>query len=376
MDLFTYGTLRAKALMAAVAGPGPLDAVPARLSGYAVHAVRGDVVPFIAPQAGAEAEGLLWRGLTPAQMLRLDAYEGAFGYGFQTVTVETAVGPAQAQAYIPPPDVFEGDATWSLDAWEKGHLVPAILAAEELFSHDPLPDYPTLRAMWPMIEARAWSKFRAAGAQALEEENNDFAVSALTPPQGRFFRFQAFEVDHRTFNGGRSGPMRREAFWGIDAAIVLPYDPLRDRVLFVEQARIGPRLRRDRNPWVLEPIAGIVDARETPADAALREAEEEAGLADVTLLDAGSFYVSPGATTDYFYSFVGLCDLPQDQPYRGGLDAEGEDLKLHPMGFSEAIALADQGGIPTGPALFLLNWLARHRDRLRAEAEARGSTAP
>jgi nudix-type nucleoside diphosphatase (YffH/AdpP family) len=304
-------------------------------------------------------------------MARLDAYEGAVGYGVGPVQVETDNGPRTAQAYLPPQGMAAGQGTWSLDDWEAGHLTPAVLAAKELFTLSPLPDHAQLRAMWPMIEARAWSKFRASAAPATRRfvpEPYDFEIETSRPPQGRFFRFQSLDVAHRMFSGASTGQLTREAFIGIDAAVVLPYDPVRDRVLLVEQARIGPKMRQDPNPWMLEPVAGIVDAREDPREAALREAHEEAGLTDIILEAAGSFYVSPGASTDYFYTFVGLCDLPQIEPYLGGLPEEGEDLRLHPMSLNDALELADSGEIATGPALFLLYWILRHRDRLRASS--------
>ena len=369
MDLFVYGTLKSHALMAAVAGPGPMLPVAASLADYAVYPVAGNVVPFIAPIAGGQAQGLVWQDLTAAQMARLDAYEGAFGYGFGPVEVQTAEGVRTVQAYLPPIDMHAGIGEWSLADWEAGHLAPAVLAATELFSLDPLPDHATLRAMWPMIESRAWAKFRASAAPATHRYNpapRDFEVVQADPPQGRFFRFQSTKIAHRCFDGTRSDVLSREVFIGVDAAIILPYDPVRDQVLLVEQVRIGPALRHDPNPWMLEPIAGIVDARETPQQAALREAKEEAGLEDIQLQPAGAFYVSPGATTDYFYAFVGLCDLPQTVPYYGGLPNEGEDIKLHPLSFDDAMDLADSGEVTTGPALYLLYWLLRHRARLRA----------
>ena len=369
MDLFVYGTLKSHSLMAAVAGPGPLTPVPARLHEYAVYPLAGNVVPFIAPTAGGRAEGLVWQGLNAAQMARLDAYEGAFGYSFGPVEVQTDAGPRIAQAYLPHVDMATGVGEWSLADWEAGHLTPAVLAAQELFSLDPMPDYGQLRAMWPMIEARAWAKFRAVAAPATRRFSasaDDFTVVNAEPPAGQFFRFQRTKVSHRQFDGTRSDLLTREGFLGVDASVILPYDPVRDRVLLVEQARLGPALRRDPNPWMLEPIAGIIDARESPRDAALREAEEEAALSIRTLEDAGAFYVSPGCSTDYFYMFVGVCDLPHDAPYLGGLPDEAEDLRLHPMSFDEAMELADQGEIATGPALYLLYWLLRHRDRLRA----------
>lgn len=366
MDLFVYGTLRAAGLMQAVAG-GPVAAPEAaRLADHAVLPLAGNVVPVIAPKAGAVAEGVIWRGLSADQMNRLDAYEGAFGYRLEPVTVATDVGPAVAYCYFPPADVVAGSGDWSLADWEKGHLAPAILAASELFAHDPLPDHASLRRMWPMIEARAWARHRATAGPASRRHapaDGDYQTLKAAPPFGQFFRFQQSEVQHRRFDGGQSGVLHREGFVGVDAAIVLPYDPVRDKVLLVEQARLGPSLRHDPNPWMLEPIAGIVDARETPEAAAHREGAEEAGLTFSRLEMASSFYVSPGASSDYFYCFVGQCDLPQDAPYLGGLDDEAEDLRLHPMALHDALDLAESGELCTGPALFLLYWLLRHRDR-------------
>ncbi len=68
MDLFVYGTLKSHALMAAVAGPGPMRPVAASLADYAVYPVAGNVVPFIAPVSGGQAQGLVWQGLSAAQI--------------------------------------------------------------------------------------------------------------------------------------------------------------------------------------------------------------------------------------------------------------------------------------------------------------------
>ena len=359
--------------MAAVAGGTVQSYFPAQLEGYGVYRVADNVVPFIAAHDGAMGQGCVYEGLDAVQMARLNLYEGAFGYRLTAVQVQTDNGARPVQCYLPPDDVAPGAGSWSLDAWEADHLAPAILAADELFSYDPPLSFDTARAMWPMIEARAWSKHRATAAPATRRyapKAGDFPMTGARPPQGRFFRFETVDVTHHTFRGGQSATLRREGFVGTDAAIVLPYDPVRDRVLLVEQARMGPRLRHDPNPWMLEPVAGIVDARETPHAAALRECEEEAGLTITHLEDAGGFYVSPGASTDYFYTYVGLCDLPQTEPYLGGLDDEAEDLKLHPMDFDDAMALADSGEIATGPALFLLYWILRHKARLGSAVRA------
>jgi ADP-ribose pyrophosphatase len=369
MDLFVYGTLMSHGLMASVSGTDLPEPVPAVLHDYTVFAAEGDVVPGIAQVAGGQALGLIWSDLPQAAIARLDAYEGAFGYVLHPVNVVVDGVSRAAHAYLPPAEQSATTTRWSLAAWEQDHLAPALLAAEELLALEPMPEPARLRAMWPMIEARAWSRHRAQAGPATIRHKAvaaDMTQVAVGASAGAFFRFQGFDISHARFDGTRSPVLRREAFIGVDAAMLLPYDPARDRVLLLEQARVGPLLRHDPNPWMLEAIAGIVDAREDPAAAALREAREEAGLAIRTLVPAGAYYASPGATTDYFYTYVGLCDLAGDAPYLGGLDVEGEDLRLHPMDFDAALGLADSGEIATGPLLTLLYWLARHRDRLRA----------
>jgi len=148
--------------------------------------------------------------------------------------------------------------------------------------------------------------------------------------------------------------------------LVLPYDPVRDRVVLVEQVRMGALERGDPNPWMLEPVAGMIDAFEMPEQAALRETREEAGL-DVTLRHVSSFYPSPGNATDYFYCYIGLCDIPDVDRYTGGLETEQEDLRLHVLALDDALTHVQSGEIAAGPGIMLIYWLALHREALRLE---------
>ena len=367
MDLFVYGTLTSTEMMTAVAGPGIQTCKPAKLNGYKVSQLAGNVVPGIHANPGASADGLLWSNLTKTQMARLDLFEGGFGYALSDMVVEIDEGPVNCKGYLPPTDTPDNQEPWSLDDWAAKHLAPTLLAIEELFSHDPLPDASSLQRMWPMIEARSWAKHRAKSVPPAtirrDAKQADFRVLSASAPRGSFFRFQSQKITHERFLGGHCGPIEREAFVGIDAALLLPYDPIRKKVALVEQVRLGPAVRRDPNPWMLEPIAGIIDARETPEVAAVREAQEEAGLRLERLEKVASYYPSPGASSDYFFTFIGICDLPMEQPYAGGLPEEGEDLRIHTISLSDALDLIDSGEIATGPLHHLLCWLALHQAR-------------
>ena len=93
-----------------------------------------------------------------------------------------------------------------------------------------------------------------------------------------FFSVKEYDLSFTKFDGSKSDVVTRSALISFDAVIVLPYDPIHDHVLLVEQFRAGPFARQEENPWCLEPIAGLIDQGETPEEAGLREAHEEKGL--------------------------------------------------------------------------------------------------
>ena len=183
-----------------------------------------------------------------------------------------------------------------------------------------------------------------------------------------FFGFDEFELRHETIDGAMSDVIDRSVFISSDAALVLPYDAVRDRVLLVEQVRMGPIGRHDPMMWHLEPVAGLIDPGEQPADTARREAFEEAGLEFHHLEEVAEGYASPGATTEFFHMFVGLCDLPDTQTRYGGEIAEGEDIRAHVMAFDTLLEMAEDRRTSNVPLTLLAYWLAHHRTRLRAHA--------
>jgi nudix-type nucleoside diphosphatase (YffH/AdpP family) len=194
-------------------------------------------------------------------------------------------------------------------------------------------------------------------------------VQALRQPYARFFAVEEYDLSFRRFDGKQSPVVTRAAFISGDAVTVLPYDPVRDRVLVIEQFRVGPFARGDAQPWQLEPIAGRVDPGETPEDAARREAVEEAGLTLGALLPIGNYYPSPGAKIEFLYSFIALTDLPDGTAIIGGAEEEAEDIKGHLMGFEDFAALIARGEATTAPLLISYYWLDRERARLRAQTD-------
>ncbi|MDH4572530.1 NUDIX domain-containing protein [Salinicola acroporae] len=181
-----------------------------------------------------------------------------------------------------------------------------------------------------------------------------------------FFDLEKRRLRHRKFNGGWSEILDREVHVRRDAVGVLLYDPTRDEVVLVEQIRAGA-LDDDTSPWKLEPVAGLVEQGESPADVARREAREEAGCEVRELIELHRYYPSPGACTERVTLFCGLIDS-QDIGGVHGLEDEHEDILVHVMSFLDAWDRLMAGQLDNAMALIGFHWLARERATLRVMA--------
>ena len=175
---------------------------------------------------------------------------------------------------------------------------------------------------------------------------------------------RSYSLRHRKFDGGWSQTMKREVYDTGDAVVVLPYNPVTDEVVLIEQFRITA-YHSNRNPWMVECIAGRIENNESEETTACREAHEEAGVEIKTLYRINSMFMSPGVYTEYATMFCGLIDAVSVEKIHG-LDHEHEDIGVITAKFEDAIRALDRGLIQSSPPHICLQWLARFRDRLRA----------
>ncbi len=229
---------------------------------------------------------------------------------------------------------------------------------------------PDVAARFGSMLVRGASRVRAAnaGPTALRHvaRPGDVQIAAERLPYAHFFAIEEYDVSWRQFDGQMSRTVTRAAFLSGDAVTVLPYDIARDRVLVVEQFRAGPLARGDGQCWQIEAIAGRVDPGEGPEQAARREAVEEAGLHLSELLEVARYYPSPGAVSEYLYSYVALTDLPDGCAGVFGVEGEAEDIRGHLISFDDLMALVASGEIENSPLILTALWLQRERGRLRA----------
>lgn len=180
-----------------------------------------------------------------------------------------------------------------------------------------------------------------------------------------FFKVDQCRVRHDLFNGGEI-EIQRELFHRGDAVAVLLYDPARDRLVMVEQFRIGA-LDDEQGPWLLEIVAGIVEEGESPKDVARRECREEAGLDVHAFETIHTFYSSPGGCSEKIFLLCGLVNSDHAEGIHGLAD-EGEDIKVSVFEYHEVMDLLGADQISSAIPIIALQWLQINRERLRIES--------
>ena len=182
------------------------------------------------------------------------------------------------------------------------------------------------------------------------------------------FPLDVVRFRHRRFDGTMSGPRTWELWRRGRAAAVLPYDPVRDVVVLIEQFRF-PALAAGIEPVMVELPAGLCDGGEPPEATAHRELDEEMGLVADRLEHITDVLLTPGGADEYCRMFVGRVAAP-DADADGvagtaGVAAEHEDIRLRVWPAAEAEAAALSGRFANSVTVIGLLWLALRRAELR-----------
>jgi ADP-ribose pyrophosphatase len=184
------------------------------------------------------------------------------------------------------------------------------------------------------------------------------------------FKIIRYRLRHRLFADGLSPVLVREVFERGHAVAVLPFDPERNQVVLIEQFRIGALGVVD-HPWLLEPVAGIIESGESAPEVARREAAEEAGLELLDLVPACTYFASPGGSTETCQVLIGRVDAADAGGIFGKAD-EGEDIKVHVVALDTALDWLCDGRIHAATTVVALQWLALHRAELEERWKASG----
>jgi ADP-ribose pyrophosphatase len=180
--------------------------------------------------------------------------------------------------------------------------------------------------------------------------------------KGRF-QIDRYTLRHKLHGGGWSEPFQRLVFERGHAAAILPYDPILDRVVLIEQFRPGA-YAAGRAPWLIEIVAGIIDPGETAPGVVKREAWEEARVDISDIEPIAGCFVTPGACSEFLDIFVGRVDAAHAGGVHG-LPQEFEDIRVFTASTDEAAAMLSAGRIRNAVAVIALQWLLLNRMSLR-----------
>ncbi len=190
----------------------------------------------------------------------------------------------------------------------------------------------------------------------------DIEIKQLETPYQGYFKMLKYTFRHRCFAGTWSPVISRELFERGHAVAVLPYDPVTDQLILIEQVRIGA-FAAGLSAWQLEIVAGVIDENESPEQVALREAKEEAGLSIYALHPITRYLSSSGGCSETISLYLGLVDASEAGGVFGLAD-ENEDILVHTLSRKAALSLLDEGKIENAASIIALQWLALNRDKL------------
>lgn len=196
-------------------------------------------------------------------------------------------------------------------------------------------------------------------------DRKDVKINSVTPLHDRFFKVNLYNVNHAKFAGGEFTEVKREVLERGHAVAVLPYDPVLNKVVLIEQFRIGA-LASKQSPWLLEVIAGMIDKDESAEQVAVREAAEEAGLCVTKLVPMLDYLSSPGGTDERLYLYLAIVDASDIQGVFG-LEHEQEDIKVQVFDYQQALDLLQSSEIDNAATVISLQWLALNKHKIDSE---------
>lgn len=182
------------------------------------------------------------------------------------------------------------------------------------------------------------------------------------------FPVQRIRFRQRRFDGTMSAARTWELWRRGKAAALLPYDPVADAVVLIEQFRL-PALAAGVEPVMVEVPAGLCDPGEDIATTLARETAEELGVPMRRTVPIGDFVLTPGGCDEQVSLHVGEVTAPPCDPDglagHTGLESEAEDIRVRVWPAARAIEAALAGQLPNSVTTIALLWLAAKRPWLR-----------
>lgn len=146
--------------------------------------------------------------------------------------------------------------------------------------------------------------------------------------------------------------LTRETYDRGNGATLLLVNRARGTVLLTRQFRFLAYVN-GATDLLVEACAGLLDTRD-PEAAIRSEVEEELGVRVGAVSKVFESYMSPGSVTEKLHFFVAEYTADDRVGAGGGVAADGEDIEVLELPFTEALAMIERGEIVDGKTIMLL----------------------
>lgn len=195
-------------------------------------------------------------------------------------------------------------------------------------------------------------------------QQNDVRVLKKEVLLDGFCHIERYTMQHKKFSGAWTEVYTRDFMIKPPVAAALPYDPVLDKVILIEQIRVGA-LGLANPPWLIEVVAGIIDPTIDTSleDLVYREMREETCLEVQKLTPICDYFVTPGCSTEKVKLFCAIVDATKAPEY-GGMANEQEDIRIHVVSAHEAFAAVHAGQIKNALGIIALQWLELNHQQI------------
>lgn len=200
--------------------------------------------------------------------------------------------------------------------------------------------------------------------QAPQFSHKDMEIKEAKIAYQGYFQIKCIHFRHRLFAGGWSPVIKRDVLEASNAVGVLGYDPILNKVVLIQQFRIGA-VKGKESPWLLELIAGAIEKNNDNYElAAHREAKEEANLELLDLHPICEFWTAPSGISQEVKLFCAKVDASEARGIYG-LAEENEDINVMAIDICDAFAALASGQVKDAAAIIALQWLQLNLEQLK-----------
>jgi len=184
--------------------------------------------------------------------------------------------------------------------------------------------------------------------------NSNFKVTNKKNLYDGFFKMHEISLKYKKYDGSWSNEIKRELFGGAQVSAVLPFDPIKKKIVLIQQFRPGT-ISKNTNNYLNEIVAGIIDPGESPEIAAKRECLEETGYKIKKLTPIQGYFPAPGSSKSFYHLFLGEVDSKNGKKIMG-LDKENEDILVESFEINQVKKMMQEGEFINGLTLIAIQW--------------------